>query len=138
MSWNGKVATIPAELPLPCGVEVTLRVRQAHHADEMKKITARPGGKPLTFRPRSGHLVHFTSTPPGAMVVWQGASSRWPNSRPDEQLGVTPVTATLPTTETSTVTFHLPGYQVLTQSVTPLDDATQVQVTLEPAAPRSQ
>ena len=137
VSWNGKFAAVPIELPLPCGVEVTLGVRQAHHLDATRKVTARPGGKPVSVRLTRGYLVRFTSTPPGAMVVRSTPSGRRAAARPDEQLGVTPATAML-ASEASTVTFRLDGYQAVTRQVKPLDDSSEVHVALVPIAPGAQ
>ncbi|HEX3759976.1 MAG TPA: caspase family protein [Kofleriaceae bacterium] len=135
VSWNGKVATVPIELPLPCGVEVTLGFRQAHYLSAPRKVTAKPGGEPVNFRLQRGFLVRFTSTPPGATVIRQTSSGRRTTPRQEEQLGVTPVTAMLMALKASTVTFQLDGYKPVTQQVTPINDAAQVQVALVPITP---
>jgi hypothetical protein len=52
VTWNDVVAKLPVELPLPCGVEVTLRFRQPGHRDGTRKVIGKIGGGTINVRLR--------------------------------------------------------------------------------------
>jgi len=123
VSWNGIVATVPAELPLPCDTEVTLAFGGPQYLPETKRVTATAGGKPIIVRlVRSTIDVEINSTPPGAAIIVG-----------KDQVGTTPATIVLPASTTSMVTLARSGYKTVTKKVTPSENANQVNVTLTPA-----
>jgi uncharacterized caspase-like protein len=45
VTWNDTVAWLPAEIPLPCGVEITVMYRLAGHLGRTKKVTVKVDGE---------------------------------------------------------------------------------------------
>lgn len=66
VTWNDRIARLPVELPLPCGVEVTLVFRQPGHRDGTRKVTGKVGGEPIKVRlPRAPDPSRSDDPPAG-------------------------------------------------------------------------
>lgn len=122
VTWNGAVSTVPTELALPCGVEVTLTFRAPWRVPATRKWKATPSGQPIKVRLQKQILqVKVRSIPEGAAVRTATRS-----------FGTTPTSILLPAGEPSTLIFSKDGFASFSQRVTPTDDDTEVAVTLTP------
>jgi uncharacterized caspase-like protein len=68
VTWNGTVSVLPAELPLPCGVEVTLVFRQPGHLDRIKKVTGKVRGEPINVRLQRAPDPPASNDPPAGQA----------------------------------------------------------------------
>jgi hypothetical protein len=114
------IATTPAKLTFPCGVELKLTFRKRSFANLERKFTPTAKNKPLKVAlAKPTFAIKVSSTPNGATVLVGGRS-----------MGITPTTIRLPAGETSTVTFQKEGYTPDTQKITARQNNQAVNVTL--------
>ena len=122
---GGQVARLPADLLLPCGVEVDLRFTQPHRVSSQRKVTASSTSTSTKiFRMNKlTAVVVVTSKPTGATI-----------SLGKRMLGVTPTPVKLPDTEVVTLTLSKPGFVASQNPITAGVDR-KLYVELTPCAP---
>lgn len=104
------LATTPAKIPLPCGLEARILVRKQRFGSVIRPVTPTESGESIRVTlAKLMFSVKLSSTPAGAAISVNGGKS----------VAFTPTTMKLPAFELATITFTKDGFAVDTQKVTP-------------------